>query len=107
MNRLGDDPPSGVDDRDAIARGARDEDPVVLGMEGDLVRVLADGNPGDGSEAIRFEDADDPAGPVGNKQLRTATRQGDVIRPRAGRRGIPLLATDQVECGDPAAIHIQ
>ena len=57
VDRLGDDPPARVDHRHAVARRAGDEDPVVAGMNGDLVGMLADGDPGDRAEVVRVEHA--------------------------------------------------
>ena len=54
-DRLGDDAALRVDHRDAVARGAGDEQPVVLRVQGDLVRVLADRDPGDDAEVVGID----------------------------------------------------
>ena len=78
-----------------------------LGMHGDLVGVLADGDPGDGVQVVRVEDAHRPAGPVGDKQLSAVARHDDVIGPRAGWRGLQLLEGLEIERRDRSAVDVE
>ncbi len=107
VNRLGHDPSPSVDDRDPVARGARHEDPVVGRGDGDLVGMVANGDPGNGAEIGGVDHSHSPAGPVGYEELVAATREGDVVRPGAGRRGFEFLVVVEVEGRDGSGVDIQ
>ena len=59
-----------------------DEQPIVLRVLHDLVRMFADGDPGDDAHSLGLDDDDLPAGPVGNVEQPVAGQE-HVVRPAA------------------------
>ena len=75
-----------VDDPHAVAGGAGHEQPIVLGMQGQLIRMLADRNASDRSQRLGIDDQHATIDPVAHIEQAVARLQ-HVIRPLAAGRG--------------------
>ena len=75
----------GVDHLHGVARGAGHEQPVVAGVQGQLVGMLADRNSGDRAQRFRIDDEHAPIGPVADVQQAIASFD-DVVRTLTARR---------------------
>ena len=95
-DRLDDNAPSGIDDPHGVGRRARHEQPVVLRVKDDLVRMLADGHASHDVEGSRIDHHQPSPGPVTHIQQPVSGRDPHVIRPTAN---VPL------EADFPVVIH--
>ena len=78
-----------------------------FGVDGDLVGMLADGDPGDGPKVGRVEDQHGTAGPVGDEELIAATCQHHVIGLFPHRCRFQFLAVSDGEDRNPAGIDVE
>src|SRR5208337_480092 len=85
VDRLGDDSPAGVDHRDGVARRAGNEEPVIRRVDGELVGVLAHGDPRGCAQVGRIDDVDRATGPVRDVEKVAIARQYHVVGPAADR----------------------
>ena len=67
-----------VDDVYRVARGARDEQTIIFGVQGKLVRMFADGNAVDAPQRLPIDDQNASVGPVADVK-QAVFRQDDVV----------------------------